>query len=98
MAEKVLKYSTDNFFMQSRGSLYRIEIAKSVNSSLLYIHEVIEKQGCGILEFEYVSRMVQSIHKILTNLLDVQLDKNMSNGYIIDCWRAWIILHYVLEW
>lgn len=97
-AEKVLKYSTDNYFIISRNGSYSIEFARSINSALLYIHELIEKLGYIILEFEYISRMVQSIHKILTNLLDSQHDKNVSNNHIIDCWRAWIILHYVLEW
>lgn len=97
-AEKALKYATDCFFMRSGGNSNRTEFASTINSALLYIHELIEKLGCDILEFEYISRMVQSIHKILTNLLDTQIDKNSSNSHAIDCWRGWIILHYVLKW
>lgn len=96
-AEKALKYTMDLFLSLPNDSFRQIGCAKTINFILVYIQSVVETEGSDILQFEYFPRLVQSIHTILTNLLDTPLDKHVSLQYTIDCWKAWAILYYILE-
>lgn len=96
-AEKSLKYTVDMFVSLQNVTYRQKSWAKTINFILLYIQTLMEKEGDYIMNFEFMPRMVQTIHKILNNQLDSHYDKNLCNQYMIDCWRAWVILYYVLE-
>ncbi|XP_065084812.1 calcineurin-binding protein cabin-1-like isoform X2 [Ochlerotatus camptorhynchus] len=96
-AEKSLKYTVDVFVSLQNVPYRQKNWTKAINFILLYIQSLIEKEGDYIMTFEFIPRMVQTIHKILNNQLDSHYDKHLCNQYIIDCWRAWVILYYVLE-
>ncbi|XP_053696269.1 calcineurin-binding protein cabin-1-like [Sabethes cyaneus] len=94
--EKALKYSLD-IFTSLNNSCQKKCLAKTINFTLDYILALIEKKSIDILEFEYLPRMVQSIHEMLVYLLDPQQDKYTCNFYSVDCSKAWVILYYILE-
>ncbi|XP_021709243.1 calcineurin-binding protein cabin-1 isoform X2 [Aedes aegypti] len=97
-AEKSLKYAVDLFVSIQNGSfLRRNDYARLINYVLPYIQVLIEKSVDCTALFKNMARLIQSIHKLLTHLLDNQQEKQMFNHCTIECWRAWVIIYYVLQ-
>ncbi|XP_058446519.1 calcineurin-binding protein cabin-1-like isoform X3 [Malaya genurostris] len=96
-AEKALKYTTDLFLSFSNDNYRQKNWGRTINFILTYMLTLMEKESSYILPFEYIARMIQSIHKLLTKLLDPQQEKNTFNQYTIDCSKAWSIVYYILE-
>ncbi|XP_058817012.1 calcineurin-binding protein cabin-1-like [Topomyia yanbarensis] len=96
-AEKALKYATDIFIAFPNDDCLQKSWGKTINCILIYMLALIERETSKILQFDIMARLVQSIHKILTKLLDPQPEKNTFTQYTIDCSKAWAILYYVLE-
>ncbi|XP_055599565.1 calcineurin-binding protein cabin-1-like isoform X2 [Uranotaenia lowii] len=93
--EKALKFSID---MKHLFPNYRhFSWCDSINYCLIYIHSLLDLEAVEILKFDKLSRLIQSIHKVLTFMLDAPSDKNVSSVTNIDCWKAWAVLYYIIE-
>ncbi|XP_052866977.1 calcineurin-binding protein cabin-1-like [Anopheles cruzii] len=74
--------------------------ASNVNFALLYIVSIIKQEGCFMFELlgANLSRLIQSLHRLLTHQLDPSVERNYTAQLcLIECWRAWIILYHILE-
>uniref|UniRef100_A0A182SQ67 Uncharacterized protein n=1 Tax=Anopheles maculatus TaxID=74869 RepID=A0A182SQ67_9DIPT len=74
--------------------------ANNINFTLLYIESIIKQEGVAIIDVlgKNLSRLIQSLHRMLTHQLDPSGEKNYTAQLcLIEFWRAWIVLYYVLE-
>ncbi|XP_055540519.1 calcineurin-binding protein cabin-1-like isoform X2 [Wyeomyia smithii] len=95
-AEQVLKYTSDIFISLSDSYTQKCW-SKTINFTLDYILAIIKRNIIDISNFQNLARMVQSIHEMLTYLLDPHQDKYLCDYYTVDCDKAWAILYYILE-
>ncbi|XP_055643034.1 calcineurin-binding protein cabin-1-like isoform X2 [Toxorhynchites rutilus septentrionalis] len=95
-AEKSLKYTTDIFTLHPHDANHQQKYGKTINFILDYIISIIKEGSIDILGLESVSRMVQTMHKILTVQLDPS-DKYQSHQYTVQCWKIWEVVYYLLE-
>uniref|UniRef100_A0A182REV5 Calcineurin-binding protein cabin-1 MEF2-binding domain-containing protein n=1 Tax=Anopheles funestus TaxID=62324 RepID=A0A182REV5_ANOFN len=101
-SEKSLTYSVQQFMtapVQHDSRKSRMW-ANNINFALLYIESIIKQEGVAIIDLlgKNLSRLIQSLHRMLTHQLDPSGEKNYTAQLcLIECWRAWIVLYYILE-
>ncbi|XP_035900937.1 uncharacterized protein LOC118507065 [Anopheles stephensi] len=101
-SEKSFTYSVQQFMtapVQHDSRKSRMW-ANNVNFTLLYIESIIKQEGVAIIDMlgKNLSRLIQSLHRLLTHQLDPSGEKNYTAPLcLIECWRAWIVLYYILE-
>ncbi|XP_050067865.1 calcineurin-binding protein cabin-1-like [Anopheles maculipalpis] len=101
-SEKSFTYSVQQFMtapVQHDSRKSRMW-ANNINFSLLYMESIIKQEGVAIIDVlgKNLSRLIQSLHRMLTHQLDPSGEKNYTAQLcLIECWRAWIVLYYVLE-
>uniref|UniRef100_A0A182M2K2 Calcineurin-binding protein cabin-1 MEF2-binding domain-containing protein n=1 Tax=Anopheles culicifacies TaxID=139723 RepID=A0A182M2K2_9DIPT len=101
-SEKSFTYSVQQFMtapVQHDSRKSRMW-ANNINFALLYIESIIKQEGVAIIDVlgKNLSRLIQSLHRMLTHQLDPSGEKNYTAQLcLIECWRAWIVLYYILE-
>ncbi|XP_052903342.1 calcineurin-binding protein cabin-1-like [Anopheles moucheti] len=101
-SEKSFTYSVQQFMtapIQHDSRKSRMW-ANNINFALLYIESIIKQEGVAIIDVLGInlSRLIQSLHRMLTHQLDPSGEKNYTAQLcLIECWRAWIVLYFVLE-
>uniref|UniRef100_A0A182NFP7 Calcineurin-binding protein cabin-1 MEF2-binding domain-containing protein n=1 Tax=Anopheles dirus TaxID=7168 RepID=A0A182NFP7_9DIPT len=101
-SEKSLTYSVQQFVtapVQHDSRKSRMW-ANNINFALLYIESIIKQEGVAIIDIlgRNLARLIQSLHRLLTHQLDPSGEKNYTAQLcLVECWRAWIVLYYVLE-
>uniref|UniRef100_A0A182K5N1 C2 domain-containing protein n=1 Tax=Anopheles christyi TaxID=43041 RepID=A0A182K5N1_9DIPT len=101
-SEKSFTYSVQQFItapVQHDSKKSRMW-ANNINFALLYIESRIKQEGVVIIDIlgKNMSRLIQSLHRLLTHQLDPSGEKNYTAQLcLIECWRAWIVLYYILE-
>lgn len=97
-AEKSLYYSVNNFLVAPTD--YRLEEwASLVNFCLVYIEAIIKEDGSEMLYTlnDKLPRLVQSLTQIITNQLDIPVDKNNPKLHLINITTPWIILFPLVQ-
>nr|XP_049462674.1 calcineurin-binding protein cabin-1-like [Anopheles coluzzii] len=101
-SEKSFTYSVQQFItapVQHDSKMSRMW-ANNMNFALLYIESIIKQEGVVMIDIlgKNLSRLLQSLHRLLTHQLDPSGEKNYTAQLcLIECWRAWIVLYYILE-
>uniref|UniRef100_A0A182VXI8 C2 domain-containing protein n=1 Tax=Anopheles minimus TaxID=112268 RepID=A0A182VXI8_9DIPT len=101
-SEKSFTYSVQQFMtapVQHDSRKSRMW-ANNINFALLYMESNIKQEGVAIIDVlgKNLSRLIQSLHRMLTHQLDPSGEKNYTAQLcLIECWRAWIVLYYILE-
>uniref|UniRef100_A0A182J6D1 Uncharacterized protein n=1 Tax=Anopheles atroparvus TaxID=41427 RepID=A0A182J6D1_ANOAO len=101
-SEKSFCYSVQQFVtaaVQHDSRLSRLW-ASNINFTLLYLESIIKQEGVAMFDLldKHQARLIQTLHRLLTHQLDPSGEKNYTAQLcLIECWRAWIVLYYILE-
>uniref|UniRef100_A0A182P907 Calcineurin-binding protein cabin-1 MEF2-binding domain-containing protein n=1 Tax=Anopheles epiroticus TaxID=199890 RepID=A0A182P907_9DIPT len=101
-SEKSFSYSVQQFItapVQHDSKKSRMW-ANNINFALVYLESIIKQEGVAMIDIlgKNLSRLIQSLHRLLTHQLDPSGEKNYTAQLcLVECWRAWIVLYYILE-
>lgn len=97
-AEKCLFYSF-NHFLTAPTEFRLEEWATLINFCLVYIEAIVREDGSEMLFTlgEKLSRLVQTLTQIISNQLDIPLDKNCPKLHLINLSNPWIILYPLVQ-